>query len=103
MMHMRPLQENGTLLSFSYVCPEPVLAKGSYLYLQKWTKSAVFSPVSQFRAPTHRELLKPRAELPQRAVRERISYMSVVAFGSYYSTIIILITYMYSLQVKYIR
>ena len=29
--------------SFSYVCPEPVLVKRSFLY-KTWTKSAVFSP-----------------------------------------------------------
>ncbi len=37
------LRENGHFLSFPYVCPEPVLVKSSFLYING-EKSAVFTP-----------------------------------------------------------
>eukprot|EP01051_Picozoa_sp_SAG22_P034890 SAG22_NODE_16082_length_333_cov_0.760684_1_plen_66_part_10 len=42
-VHRDLLQENGLFLSFPYVCPEPVLVKRSFLYINGYKKT-VFLP-----------------------------------------------------------
>ena len=38
------LRQNGLFWSFSYVCPEPVLVKSSFIYRYIWLKTPVCSP-----------------------------------------------------------
>jgi hypothetical protein len=45
----RTARKQHSLLSFSYVCPEPVLAKRSFSLYKTWAKrrrSFIFSPVA---------------------------------------------------------